>query len=134
MSYCGSASPIKILASVMYHLMVNLSKLYCLRAELKTITSDGKTLPSHAIFERLPYLSAIIHEGLRLHDGIVPRTEQIAPSPLQYKQWTIPASIPLSCQQYFIHFNPEVFPDPYAFEPERYWKETLEEGRASTKV
>ena len=84
-------------------------------------------IPAQATLEKLPYLSAVINEGLRLHGGIVARTQRLAPNPLQYKQWTIPARTPLSCISAFIHYDPEVYPDPRAFKPER-WLESSPDG------
>lgn len=107
--------------------MANPSKLLRLRAELETVMLDFKQMPSQATLEKLPYLSAVIHEGLRLHGGIVARTQRLAPNPLQYKQWTIPARTPLSCISAFVHFDPEIYPEPRAFKPER-WLEVSPDG------
>ena len=123
----GSETPAKALAIIYYHLMANPSKLLRLRAELKAAMRDFRQIPSQAILEKLPYLSAVIHEGLRLHGGIVARTQRLAPNPLQYKQWTIPARTPLSCISAFIHYDPEIFPEPRAFKPER-WLEVSADG------
>lgn len=34
---------------------------------------------------------------------------------------------PMSCSAYFIHMNPEIFPEPESFEPER-WLRAAERG------
>ncbi len=100
--------------------MANPSAISRLFAELKAVMQDSSQIPSQATLERLPYLSAVIHEGLRLHGGIVARTQRLAPEPLQYKQWTIPARTPMSCISTFIHYDPEIFPEPRTFKPERW--------------
>lgn len=123
----GSETPAKALALIYYHLMANPAKLMRLRTELKTVMPDSHQIPSQSTLEKLPYLSAIIHEGLRLHSGIVARTQRLAPTSLQYKQWTIPAHTPLSCISAFIHYDPEIYPEPRAFKPER-WLETSPDG------
>ena len=125
----GSESPAKILAIVSYHLMVNPSKLRRLRNELRTIMPDYNKLPSQAELEKLPYLAATVHKGLRVHSGITARSARIVTNPIQYKQWTIPAHTPLSCQSPFIHLNPDIFPEPRAFKPERWLRPTLEGER-----
>ena len=116
----GSETPAKALAIIYYHLLANPSKLMRLRAELETVMPDLNDIPSQTQLEKLPYLSAVIHEGLRLHGGIVARTQRLAPNALQYNGWTIPARTPMSCISAFIHYDPEVFPEPRAFKPERW--------------
>lgn len=123
----GSETPAKALAIIYYHLIANPSKLLRLRAELKTVMPDFNQIPSQATLEKIPYLSAVIHEGLRLHGGIVARTQRLAPNPLQYREWTIPARTPLSCISAFIHYDPEIYPEPRAFKPER-WLEASPDG------
>ncbi len=123
----GSETPAKALAIIFYHLIANPSRLSRLRKELKAAIPDPSHIPSQATLEKLPYLSAVVHEGLRLHGGIVARTQRLAPNPLQYKQWTIPARTPMSCISAFIHYDPEIFPEPRTFRPER-WLEVSSEG------
>lgn len=116
----GSETPAKAPAIIFFHLMTSPLKLQRLRDELRTIMPDSVELPSQAKLEKLPYLSAIVHEGLRLHSGIVARSQRIATHPLQYREWTIPAGTPLSCISAFIHYDPNIFPEPRAFRPERW--------------
>ena len=116
----GSETPAKALALIYYHLLANPSKLTRLRAELDTVMPDPNHIPPQTQLEKLPYLSAVIHEGLRLHGGIIARTQRLAPHPLQYNGWIIPARTPMSCISAFIHYDPDVFPEPRAFKPERW--------------
>ena len=125
----GSETPGKALAIVYYHLMANPLKMQRLRRELDTVMLGG-SLPSQAELEKLPYLSAVVHEGLRLHSGIVARSQRVAPDALQYKQWTIPARTPLSCVSAFVHYDPQIFPEPRAFQPERW----LEDGPDGPRI
>ena len=46
--------------------------------------------------EQLPYLSAVIREGVRLAYGVTARSPRLSPKALQYKEWTIPARTPVS--------------------------------------
>ena len=39
---------------------------------------------------------------------------------LQYRQWTIPRGTPVMESAFFIHLDPEIFPDPFEFRPERW--------------
>lgn len=39
---------------------------------------------------------------------------------LQYKQWTIPKGTPVGMAAYSLHTDPEVYPEPFKFIPERW--------------
>jgi cytochrome P450 len=69
----------------------------------------------------LPYLSAIVSEGLRLSFGVSHRLQRISPDlPLKYKDWIIPAGTPVSMTQMFVMQDPSIFPQPHEFIPERW--------------
>lgn len=70
--------------------------------------------------ETLPYLRGCIREGIRHSDGISGRTQRISKNPLQYNEWTIPADVPVSMTARDVHFNPEIYPNPNGFVPERW--------------
>lgn len=93
---------------------------------------DGKSsfLPPLQTLEKLPYLSAIILEGYRLSYGVTHRLQRISPDEdLIYedknkephkKAYVIPRGTPTSMTSIFMHMNPEIFPRPKEFEPERW--------------
>ncbi|KAF6758268.1 cytochrome P450, partial [Ephemerocybe angulata] len=56
--------------------------------------------------EKLPYLTGVIYEGLRLSHGLVTPLPRIA---------TV-----ISMSQTIVHYNPDVFPEPRLFKPERW--------------
>lgn len=117
----ASESPAKTLALIHFHLMSNPQMLQRLRSELKALMPDSKTIPSLLQLEQAPYLSAVVKEGLRLHGGITARSSRVAPTEaLQYKNRTIPPGTPVSTSSVLIHRNPDIFPDPLSFKPERW--------------
>lgn len=94
---------------------------------------DGKSsfLPPLQTLEKLPYLSAIILEGYRLSYGVTHRLQRISPDEdLIYedkknqhqknKTYVIPRGTPMSMTSIFMHMNPEIFPRPREFVPERW--------------
>jgi len=74
--------------------------------------------------EQLPYLSACIKESLRLSYGVTSRLPRVAPlQPLEVpgtKDLRIPPGVHVSMNSVMIHRNPQLFPDPNVFHPERW--------------
>lgn len=113
------------MALIYYHLLNNPAKLQRLRDELKLLTPEDLTLQSK--LEQLPYLVAVIHEGLRMHGGIVGRSQRVAEEPLEFREWIIPAGTPMAMSSVFMHYDEEIFPGSHSFIPER-WLENTSEG------
>ena len=100
-----------------FHLLNNPKDMSKLRAELRTVPKTA----SWTQLEQLPYLSGVIAEGNRLSFGVTARVCRIAPNEaLNYKGYVIPPGTPVSSTTLAIHTNEEIFPDPWAFKPERW--------------
>jgi len=126
----GSETPAKTLALIHFYLMHHPLILSTLRQELKAAMGTSSDVPSLAKLENLPYLSAVIKEGLRLHGGITARSARIAPNEtLHYKEWSVPPGTPMSTSSIFIHRNPDIFPEPLEFKPERWLEKDTKAGR-----
>ncbi|KAL3478677.1 cytochrome P450 [Aspergillus californicus] len=93
-----------------------------LQAELKDIMAHWpQHVPTWADLEQLPYLQAVIKESLRLTYGIMHRLPRISPDvPIQYKNYSIPAGVPVGMSAYLMHSDPTVYPKPRIFNPERW--------------
>jgi cytochrome P450 len=71
--------------------------------------------------EKLPYLTAVLKEGLRLGYGVTVRSARIAPdTSLKCGDWTIPAGTPVSMTIPLTHHDENIFPNSHAFDPERW--------------
>ncbi|KAE8381628.1 benzoate 4-monooxygenase cytochrome P450 [Aspergillus bertholletiae] len=120
----GTDAPAQCLAITIFHILNNSSVYQKLQAELRANILDAHSVPTLKQLEALPYLSATIKEGLRLSSIVTTRLPRIAPDEvLQYREWQIPAGIPVSMSTYFILRDPEIFPDPTSFMPERWMLE-----------
>ncbi|MCJ1348128.1 hypothetical protein MMC31_006359, partial [Peltigera leucophlebia] len=89
----GMATVARTLEFICYYVITNENIKTQLQDELRDVMSGypGK-VPSWADLEKLPYLQALIKEGLRLSYGIMHRLPRVSPDvALQYNQWTIPA-------------------------------------------
>ncbi|OJJ70134.1 hypothetical protein ASPBRDRAFT_45449 [Aspergillus brasiliensis CBS 101740] len=76
--------------------------------------------------EKLPYLYACVKESLRLVTGIMKRITRVFPeNEFVVEGWTVPKGTPVGMSSYWMHMDPEVFPEPEKFKPER-WLHTEE--------
>jgi cytochrome P450 len=127
----GTVTTAHTLTVILYHLLSNARSMEIVREEISTACSKGLPLTWNAL-ANLAYLSAVINEGLRLSFGVSHRLQRISPDlPLTYKDWIIPAGIPISQTQMFILLDPEIFPRPDEFLPQR-WLPRAEQNPACT--
>ncbi|TAQ86122.1 hypothetical protein B7494_g5556 [Chlorociboria aeruginascens] len=71
--------------------------------------------PSGEMFNK--FKRDLIKEGLRY--GVMQRLPRCSPDvPIQYKQYTIP--VPVGMSAYMMHSDPNVYPEPFKFIPERW--------------
>jgi cytochrome P450 len=108
-----------------YHLLTLPSVLTKLKTELETAIPNPSALGALSDLEQLPYLTACVQEGLRLSCGVSSRLQRICPDEdLVFndgmKDWIIPRGTPASMTGTLIHYDPEIFPDPETFRPERW--------------
>ena len=99
-----------------------------LRAELLTAIPDPTSPPRYPIIEALPYLTAVIQEGLRLHPAGTLRLTRVAPledlvytDPFDGKKWRIPAGTPISMTAKLLHQKKDIWgEDSNDYRPERW--------------
>jgi len=92
-----------------------------LAGELKTAFPDRVENLDYATLEKLPYLTAVIKEGLRLSYGVpgrLPRT--IAAPTATFNGYTVPKGTIVGMSIYLMHRDPDIFPEPDKFDPERW--------------
>lgn len=117
------------LAVITYHLLTQPKVLEKLRAELSPVVDDPRHLPSWTTLEKLPYLAAIIREGLRLSYGVSSRSARIpTQEDLIYRgehnkkpiTVTLPRGYGIGMSSAITHHDESIFPDSYSFIPERW--------------
>ena len=120
----GSETTAKTLYTTTFYIANDPRISQKLREELRTLPADAK-LPQ---IEQLPYLTAVIKEGLRLSFSVTTRLPRVFYEPLHYGDWVIPPKTPVSSTIYFISTNAGIFPNPFAFDPDR-WIRAEESGQ-----
>ncbi|MEA2442196.1 MAG: hypothetical protein QOH76_3620 [Thermoleophilaceae bacterium] len=114
-----------------------------LRDELMTLLVAGHETTASALawaFTRLPhhpgvvtrlqeelaaddgdeYLTATIQEVMRRRPVLPNTAPRLVMKPVEIGGWTYPAGVCVVANAYLIHHDPEIYPDPYAFRPERF--------------
>ena len=117
----GTVTTAHTLAILAFHLLDNPHILAKLTAEMKSVKQNTEKGPTWQQLEQLPYLTAVMTEGLRLSYGASHRLQRISPDvALKYKDWVIPTGTPVSMTSVLVHNNPTAFPNPQRFDPERW--------------
>lgn len=111
-----------------YYLLSNPDVLARLRRELED-SIPGPSGPTTkglewTELEKLPYLTAVIKESVRLSYSTTSRNVRILSKPVQYGSggggWVIPPRTPISMTIPFLNHDEEIFPDSRSFVPERW--------------
>jgi cytochrome P450 len=124
----GAYTTAHTLTTISFHLLTNPETLHKLKVELKSAISSPETSPSLKQLEQLPYLSAVISEGLRITSPVSSRLPRVSPDgPIIFREWAIPSGTPVSMTYGMMHENPTIFPEPREFRPERWLKENTKE-------
>lgn len=119
----GFETTAAVLRLVSYHVFSNPEILQRLRRELSRVISGIQPVETMELrdLEKLPYLTSVLMEGLRLSPGLATRQARIAPDrELQYGNRRIPAGTPVSMTTLFMHKDEKLYPDPMRFDPERW--------------
>ncbi|KAG6360407.1 hypothetical protein INS49_011467 [Diaporthe citri] len=96
-------------------------KLARLRGELAECEKRLGRLPSFQELRELPYLTGVILEAFRLNHPVSSRLPRYDPNnDMRYGDTVIPRGVHVSISLYDIYLNPDIFPNPQAFEPERW--------------
>jgi len=69
------------------------------------------------------YLTATVHETLRRRPVLPNAAPRLVMEPVEIGGWRYEPGVCLLADAYLIHHDPEIYPDPYAFRPERFLDE-----------
>lgn len=107
-----------------YHILSNKHVQDRLAQEVKDAWPEKDAPASYETLEKLPYLTAVIKESLRMAHGVVtPLARIVGPTDVEIAGAVIPAGTVVSQGATMVHRNPEIFPEPAVFDPERWLQE-----------
>ncbi|KJK60521.1 Cytochrome P450 [Aspergillus parasiticus SU-1] len=110
-----------VLRGTAYHIAANPSVRQRLHGELVATIPDPQQFPTLTTLEQLPYLTAVIQEGLRLCDPVTHRiSRQLPDQPLECRGIFIPTNTTVGMTAMLTHLNETIFPEPRVFRPE-WW-------------
>ncbi|XXH00746.1 hypothetical protein Hte_007096 [Hypoxylon texense] len=122
--YVSTAHAIRV---ILYHVYSDPQILMQVRSELRSAGENPDTERdsngniSLSTLEKLPYLTAVLNEGLRLGPAIASRMARVAPDrDITYGRWRIPSGTPVGMTTILMHTDEEVFLDAGSFNPERW--------------
>ena len=127
----GTETVGKTLSMTTFHLLADKRKAQTLMRELRTFRGNENQAMQFQDLQKLPYLSAVISEGLRISASVTGRLPRVNPTAaMEYDSYTIPAGTPISMSIPDVHFDEAIFPDAHQFKPERWFGD---EGQALEK-
>ncbi len=117
----GTLTTAHMLSITTYHILANPPILNRLCTELGGTIPNAASDPSLQTLEKLPYLTAILNEGLRVSYGSIHRLQCVHPDrTLTFNEWTMPPGTPVGTSALFMHDDLSVFPNPRRFDPESW--------------
>ena len=104
-----------------YHILSIPGIYSALLSELEAAIPDPDSIPPLQVLENLPYLRALMWESIRLSYGASHRLQRVFPErTLNYEGYIIPPNTPVGMTSVLLHAQPEIWPSPHEFRPERW--------------
>jgi cytochrome P450 len=66
------------------------------------------------------YLTATINEVMRARPVLPNAAPRLVKQPVEVGGWSYEPGVCLIAMSYLVHHDPEIYPDPYSFKPERF--------------
>ena len=117
----GSDTTSTALSAAFFYLVHNPEKLERLSQEIRSTFSDIEEIHSNPTLNACHYLRAVIDESMRLSPpvgGILPR--EVLPGGIDIDGLHLPEGVVVGTPHYSLHHNPDYFPSPFEFNPERW--------------
>lgn len=102
-------------------------------SELLDIFGDSQRAVTMEDLNNMRYLERVIKEGLRLYPPVSYMSRKLTED-LQLKHFLLPAHSNIVILPYFVHRNPEIYPDPEVFDPDRFLPDEVQKRHPFTYI
>ncbi|KAJ6543688.1 cytochrome P450, partial [Mycena sp. CBHHK59/15] len=117
----GSETVGNVVTTGVFHILSNKQIRGKLIMELEQSWPNLSSRMSYQMLEKLPYLTAVIKESVRMAHGVVtPIPRVVGPEDALILGYVLPTGTVVSLGITFIHENPSIFDAPGVFNPERW--------------
>jgi cytochrome P450 len=117
----GSDTSSTALTAILFYLVHNSQILDKATTEVRSHFSFVDDIRGISLSTKLPYLYACIEEGMRLSPPVPGHlNREVLEGGIDVDGHHIPQGVVVGVSPYVIHHNPEYYPDPFAFRPERW--------------
>ncbi|MFE3518568.1 cytochrome P450 [Streptomyces sp. NPDC059166] len=121
LAVAGTETTASVLSWALYEITRDRGIEEAVLEELDTVLADRPV--TFDDLPRLPYLERVVRETLRLHHtGWLVTRRTVTPTRIGDR--TVPAGTELAYCQHALHRDPRLFPEPFAFTPDRWLDET----------
>ncbi|KIX08873.1 uncharacterized protein Z518_03530 [Rhinocladiella mackenziei CBS 650.93] len=104
-----------------FYILTNPEVYKKLRTELQGTWPILEQPPSLVTLQKLPYLTGVIKEALRMSPGVASPLPRVVPAPgVTLADKFIPGGTIVEMSSHFVHRNPTLFDDADQFKPERW--------------
>ncbi|XP_036597166.1 cytochrome P450 3A24-like [Trichosurus vulpecula] len=117
----GYETSSSVLSFLFYNLATHPEIQQKLQKEIDAVLPNKEAVTYDALLQ-MEYLDMVIHESLRQFP-IVPRMERVAKKTVVINGLTIPKGTVVMAPAFVLHHDPEYWPEPEEFRPERFSKE-----------
>jgi cytochrome P450 len=111
----GNETTATILTWVLYFVQRDANVREKVMAEIESLGVS----PDAEAFAKLPYLGAVIDETLRIRP-VTTEISRVLRKPWELGPWRLPPGVAVCPAVSLLHFNPEFWPEPEQFKPERF--------------
>ncbi|XP_030646830.1 cytochrome P450 3A40 isoform X2 [Chanos chanos] len=122
--FAGYETSSSTLSYVAYHLAIHPDTMRKLQKEIDETFPDKSPVTYEKLMQ-MEYLDMVINETMRLYP-LGGRIERICKKTVEINGVTIPKGMAVAVPLYPLHRDPELWPEPETFNPERFSKENHE--------
>jgi len=117
--FAGYETSSNTLAYTTYHLALNEDVQEKLREEIKVAVKSNPDSTLYDLAHNIEYLDCVINESLRLNPPLAQVNRECVED-YEFNGIHIPAGLEVMIPVYFLHRDPDAWPDPEKFDPERF--------------